>query len=111
MHYNDGSRFECKLVDSNGEALNGEQITFIINGVIYNRLTNIDGIAKLNIRLLPSDYIITSQYGNEVITNNIIVNNMKVDPEIQEILDNLPFEIDPSLLPLLIGNNTNDEEY
>ncbi len=31
-------------------------------------------------------------------------NNLEIDPQFQEILDNLPFDIDPSLIPLLIGD-------
>ncbi len=108
MCYNDGSRFACKLVDSNGDALSGEQITFIVNGILYNRTTNNDGIAGIPIKLPEGNYVITSQYGNELISNKVIVNNnnFEINPEFQEILDNLPFEIDPSLIPLLLDGVT-----
>ena len=73
MTYLDGTQFEAKLVDSTGKALKGVNITFNINGVFYNRTTDENGIAKLNIRLMAGEYIITSQYSEAKISNKITI--------------------------------------
>ena len=61
------------VVNGNGNALNGVNITFNINGVFYNRTTDENGTARLNIRLVAGEYIITSQYENAVISNKITI--------------------------------------
>ncbi|MBQ9026231.1 MAG: Ig-like domain repeat protein [Methanobrevibacter sp.] len=71
MTYRDGQRFEAKLLDGQGNPLKGENILFNINGVFYNRTTDGDGIARLNINLMPGEYIITSCY-NDLYISNII---------------------------------------
>jgi cytochrome b involved in lipid metabolism len=71
MEYLDGSQFKATLVDGQGKVYAGQTITFNINGVFYNRTTDSDGVAKLNIRLQPGEYIITSQYGDARISNTI----------------------------------------
>ena len=73
MTYLDGTQFKATLVDGEGEALSGADITFNINGVFYNRTTDENGIAHLNIKLMPGEYIITSQYGQAVISNKITI--------------------------------------
>ncbi len=73
MTYLDGSQFEATLVDGKGNALKGVNITFNINGVFYNRTTDENGTAHLNIRLIAGEYIITSQYENAVISNKITI--------------------------------------
>ncbi|WP_407379562.1 Ig-like domain repeat protein [Methanobrevibacter sp.] len=65
--------FEAKLVDGQGNPYKEQQIKFNINGVFYNRYTNGDGIAKLNINLLPGEYIITSTYGYAIAANHVTV--------------------------------------
>ncbi|WP_296885040.1 hypothetical protein [uncultured Methanobrevibacter sp.] len=54
--------FTVKLVNGHGNALIDKVITFNINGVMYNRTTDLSGIARLNINLWPGEYIITSMY-------------------------------------------------
>ncbi len=49
MTYRDGSKFEATLVDTNGNPLADVDVIFNINGVFYNRATDKNGIAKLNI--------------------------------------------------------------
>ena len=65
--------FEAKLVDGTGKAYANQNIQFNINGVFYNRVTGNDGIAKLNINLMPGQYIITSMYGYAAISNIVKV--------------------------------------
>ena len=73
MSQGDGSQFEAKLVDGQGNPSKGENVTFNINGVFYNRLTDVDGIARLNINLMRGEYIITSSYNSSNIANTIMI--------------------------------------
>ncbi len=73
MKYLDGSKFEAKLVDGQGKPIAGKNITFNINGVFYQRPTDENGTARLNIRLMAGEYIITSQYGQATISNKITI--------------------------------------
>ena len=66
--------FRAFLLDGRGRPLEGATITFNVNGVFYDRITDIDGVAKLNINLMPGRYIITSMYSNGAsISNNITI--------------------------------------
>ena len=73
MKYLDGSTFNAALVDGQGKAISGVNITFNINGVFYHKTTNADGVTKLNIRLMPGEYIITSMYDECWASNKIII--------------------------------------
>ena len=73
MKYLDGSTFNAALVDGQGKAISGVNITFNINGVFYHRTTDADGVTKLNIRLMPGEYIITSMYDECWASNKIII--------------------------------------
>ena len=73
-YYRNASQYRVKVYDDNGNPVKaGEIVTFNINGVLYTRNTNSDGIAKLNINLMPGQYIITSVYGNAAISNTVTV--------------------------------------
>lgn len=58
----EGSQFKATLLDGYGNPNPNQNVTFNINGVFYNRTTGSDGVAKLNIRLMPGEYIITLSY-------------------------------------------------
>ena len=73
MKYLDGSTFNAALVDGQGKAISGVNITFNINGVFYHKTTDADGVTKLNIRLMPGEYIITSMYDECWASNKIII--------------------------------------
>ena len=73
MKYLDGSTFNATLVDGQGKALAGVNITFNVNGVFYHKTTNADGVASLNIRLMAGEYIITSMYDNCWASNKITI--------------------------------------
>ena len=88
MEYRDGTKFKVYVLDGNGKANAYEKVTFNINGVFYTRTTDDNGIASLNINLLPGDYIITSQHNGLAIANAI-----KICPEtIKEVIKNTSFE-------------------
>ena len=71
MKYRDGSQFKAKLLDGQGRPYVGQSVTFNINGVFYNRTVDSDGFAKLNIKLMPGEYIITSEYNGAKLSNTI----------------------------------------
>ena len=73
MSYRDGSQFEAKLVDGQGNPFKGQTVSFNINGVFYNRITDADGMARLNINLMRGEYIITSSYNGANIANKITI--------------------------------------
>ena len=73
MNYKDGSKFQVKLVNGKGDAFSMQNIIFNINGVFYNRVTDGDGIARLNINLMSGEYIITSSYNSASISNKITI--------------------------------------
>lgn len=51
----------------------GKSVTFNINGVLYTRTTDSNGIARLNINLQVGTYVITSTYKGQNIANNIVI--------------------------------------
>ena len=71
-YYRNGTQYTVKVLGDDGKAVGaGETVIFNINGVMYNRQTNELGIAKLNLNLQPDDYIITAEYNNCKVSNNI----------------------------------------
>lgn len=62
-HYGEKTPFKAKYLGSDGNPVGaGETVTFYINGVYYNRTTDSEGVAALNINLLPGAYGITTVY-------------------------------------------------
>ena len=59
-YYRNASQFFISLIDGAGKSIAGKNITMNINGVFYNRTTNENGTAKLNINLEPGEYILTA---------------------------------------------------
>ena len=70
-YFRNGTQYTVKLLDSQGNIAPGANVVFNINGVFYNRVSDSNGIAKLNINLNMGDYIITAQY-NDYLASNII---------------------------------------
>ena len=59
-YYKNASQFYIDLIDGKSNPVGGVNITMNINGVFYNRTTNENGTAKLNINLIPGEYILTA---------------------------------------------------
>ncbi len=76
MNYKDGSQFKARLVDGTGRALANKTVTFNINGVFYNKITDVNGVASLNINLVAGKYIITSMYDGYATSNTVLVNRL-----------------------------------
>ena len=71
-YYRNASQYTVKIIGDDGKAVGkGIDVKFNINGVFYTRTTNESGIAKLNLNLQPGDYIITAEYGDCKVSNNI----------------------------------------
>ena len=64
MTYGDGSNFTAQTLDGQGKPLANQNVTFNINGVFYNKVTNDNGVASLTMRLMSGKYIITSYWND-----------------------------------------------
>jgi hypothetical protein len=73
MKYLDGSNFEVKILDGQGKSTSNENLTFNINGILYNRTTDSNGIAKLSINLLKGEYVITTYWNQYAKSNRITI--------------------------------------
>ncbi len=76
-YYKNDTQYYATFVDANGDFLNDIVVTFNINGIFYERKTNAQGTARLNINLLPGDYILTAinPVNGEMSCNKIVVLN------------------------------------
>jgi len=71
--YGSSDQFVANLVGGEGKPYYDQKILFNINGLFYYRATDSSGNAKLNINLMPGEYIITSSYDGCNIANKITV--------------------------------------
>ena len=71
MKYLDGSSFTAQTLNGQGKPLANQNVSFNVNGVFYYKVTDNNGMAKLNIRLMPGEYIITSCWNNFQTGNTI----------------------------------------
>ena len=72
MTYKDGSKFNATVLDGEGKPLANQNVTFNVNGIFYNKVSDENGVASLNINLMKGKYIITSMW-NEYQTGNEIL--------------------------------------
>ena len=80
--FRNATQYSALFLDSNGKALVNATVKFNINGVFYTKNTNGEGIATLNIQLLPKEYIITNynlvtgeENSNKVTVKSLLVGN------------------------------------
>lgn len=59
-YYRNGTQYYANFTNSKGLPLVNSTVTFNINGVFYERKTNVNGTAKLNINLEPGKYVLTA---------------------------------------------------
>ena len=76
VDYQAGGKYSVTLVDDQGKTLANKTIKLNINGVFYNRTTNENGTAFLNINLNPGDYICTAYYEDSVTSSKVTVNKL-----------------------------------
>ncbi len=74
-YYRNDTQYYATFVDGQGNYLNNTTVIFNINGVLYERKTNENGTARLNINLGPNAYIITviNPTNGDMYSNNITV--------------------------------------
>lgn len=79
--FRNGTQFYATFLKGNGSYLTNTNVTFNVNGVFYTRKTNDSGVAKLNINLLPGNYILTAYnpYNNEEKAFNLIIKSLIVE--------------------------------
>ena len=75
MKYHDGSYFNATILDGQGRPLANANVTFNINGVFYNKVTDENGVARLKINLMAGDYIITTTYNSLNASNKITISS------------------------------------
>ena len=75
MKYRDGSKFEAKILDDKGKPYAGQSVTYNINGVFYNRISDDNGIARLNINLQAGQYIITTTFNGLNEANKVTISS------------------------------------
>ena len=72
--YGTADQFIATLTDLQGNPISGVKVAFDIHNIIYQRTTDANGQAKLNIKLSEGQYIIKTSYdGAETISNIITV--------------------------------------
>ena len=57
-----GTQYCAKFLDGCGSPLVNASVTFNINGVLYKKQTDYEGVARLNINLFPGKYILTAMH-------------------------------------------------
>ena len=74
-YYKNATQYYATFVNGNGTLLNNTTVAFNINGVFYERKTNENGTARLNINLIPGEYVITATnpVNGEMHSNDITV--------------------------------------
>ena len=58
--FRNGTQYCAKFLDGCGSPLVNASVTFNINGVLYKKQTDYEGVARLNINLFPGKYILTA---------------------------------------------------
>lgn len=79
--YKNDTQYYAKFLDTSGNPLANKEVSFNINGIFYKRNTDGFGIAKLNINLIPGDYILTAinPINGEQCANKVKVLTVLVD--------------------------------
>lgn len=76
MKEDDGSKFNVKVLTSNGQPASNQKVVMKLNGQTYTKTSNANGIANLDINLDPGKYSITTEFGGLKNTNQITVNKI-----------------------------------
>ena len=79
--YKNDTQFYASFLDTKGNLLKNSKVNFNVNGVIYTRNTDNNGVAKLNINLIPKTYVISTinPISGEILANTIIVKSVLVE--------------------------------
>ena len=103
--YKNATQYSAKFVDSQGNPLKNTEVEFNINGIFYKKTTDSNGVARMNINLIPKTYVITAQNPT---TNEKFTNNITVKPTIVENHDLTKYYKNASRYTLrLLGDDGN----
>jgi hypothetical protein len=73
-YFRNGTQYIVKVLDNKGNPLANSVVKINIHGVLYEKTSDKNGIAILDINLNPGKYIITAEHVNGLnVTNNITV--------------------------------------
>lgn len=78
MFYKDGTKYSVKLCDLDGNIMHNKNVAITINGVTYNKVTDSNGVAYLNINLNPGTYSVWATYGDKTVCNTVSISPMVV---------------------------------
>lgn len=78
MFYKDGTKYSVKLCDLDGNIMPNKNVAITINGVTYNKVTDSNGVAYLNINLNPGTYSVWATYGDKTVCNTVSISPMVV---------------------------------
>ena len=73
MDYGDGSQFVAQVLDGQGKPYSNQKVSFNVHGVLYNRVSDSNGMVKININLQRGEYLMTSECNGEAHSNTITV--------------------------------------
>ena len=93
-YFKNESQFVVKVLDDEGNpAKAGENVTFNINGVMYTRTTDENGVAKMNINLPANNYTVTTMYKGCNAANTIeVLPIITADDLTKKFGETTPFE-------------------
>ena len=79
--FRNATQYVASFIDTQGNPLANQGVTFNINGVMYNRNTDDNGTARLNVWLNPGEYIVTAvnSVNGEQHSNTVTVLPVLVD--------------------------------
>ena len=95
-----GDYFKVKLSDENNRSISNAKLTFKVDGKNYNKNTDSDGIALLQLKLKDGTHKIVTKFGgnsnyrSSALTTTVTINNTRIvdggmsNSEIQAIIDN-----------------------
>ena len=72
-YYGSDNHYNVKVLDDNGNAVRGLEVTFTIGGKDYFALTDDMGYASLNVNLAPDDYLVIASYKKFTVKNRITI--------------------------------------
>lgn len=94
-YYKNGTQYCVSLLDGSGNPMGaGARVEFNINGRLYNRSTNSEGVATMNINLPEGNYTITANYNGLPVSNKIEVLPVLFGNDlVKKYGDSTPFEV------------------
>ena len=103
IEYNNSEKYSVVLYNDDGSLAKNKTVSFNINGVFYKRTSDENGVASLNINLMPGNYIITGDFEGCKVSNLIKV---RITPSIKLVSTTLHYK-EPFKFYLIEKNSGN----